>query len=69
MSEWSSIYERPLGPMPDGVPYDMLRAKYNVLINQIDRLADTILALEIRGDEDMGAIDVAILRLVEAYGD
>lgn len=69
MTDWNGIYERPLGPMPDGVPYDMLRLKYNALIHQVDRLADTIVELGIRGNEDISAIDIAIVRLVEAYGD
>ena len=54
-------------PLPDVIAHDLLRLKYEELARQVEDLLIVMEELGILGADDGEAIDLAILRLREAY--
>lgn len=54
-------------PLPDVIAHDLLRLKYEELAEQVNDLLDVMEELGIVGADDADAVDLAILRLREAY--
>jgi hypothetical protein len=54
-------------PLPDVIAHDLLRLKYEELARGVNDLLNVMEDLGIVGADDAEAIDIAILRLREAY--
>lgn len=54
-------------PLPDVLAHDILRQRYEELAQSVDDLLHVMEELGILGADDTFAIDLAILRLREAY--